>query len=121
MHIESLQLILEDSEAPFSLGEVRYYFQCRIKGLLSTLAVISLYSAPLSDLLIRSHGTLIACKYCGDLNLVVVDVACIKAVVAMIPYSPPGMDKDDGYYFLVERPGLDITNLGDINEVFSTE
>lgn len=39
----------------------------------------------------------------------------------MIPCSPPGMVKDDGYYFLVERPGLDIANLGDINEAFGME
>lgn len=109
--------------ASVSLGEVLYYFQCRIKGSLSTLAVISIYSSPRPDLLIRSHGTFISCKYFGDHNLIVVDVTCIKAVVAMIPHSPPGIDIDnkDQYYYLVERPGLDVTNLGGIHEVFDSE
>jgi hypothetical protein len=86
-----------------------------------TLSVISPYSSPVQDLLIRLHGTLISCKYFGDRHLIVVDITCIKAVVAMIPHSPPGMDKDDEYYYLVERPGLDVTDLGGIHEVFDSE
>ena len=54
-----------------------------------------------------------SCKYLGDQNLTVIDVKCIEAVVAMIPHSPTGVDDEGGYYYLVERPGLDITDLGD--------
>ena len=105
-----------------SLGEVLYYFQCCIKGSLSTLAVISVYSSPLPDLLTRSHGTFKSCKYFGDLNLIVVDVTSIKAVVVMIPHSPPGIDVgEDQYYYLVERPGLDVTDLGGNHERFNSE
>lgn len=95
-----------------SIGEVLYYFQCRIKGSLATLAVISVYSSPLPALFTKSHGTFISCKYSGDNNLAVIDAKCIKAVVAMVPHSPPGVDDDNSYYYLVERPGLDITELG---------
>ena len=95
-----------------------YYFQCRINGSVSTLAVVSLYSSPLPDLLIRSHGTLTSCKYLGDQNLTVIDVKCIEAVVAMIPHNPPGVDAN-GYHFLVERPGLDVTRLGGAQEVYA--
>ena len=95
-----------------SFGEVQYYFQCRIKGTLSTLAIVLVYSPPLPDLLIRSHGTLVSCKYFGDQNIAAIDVACIKAVVAMVPHSPSGLaDENASYFFLVERPGLDISNL----------
>jgi hypothetical protein len=84
--------------------------------------VISVYSSPLPDLLTRSHGTFISCKYFGDHNLIVVDVTSIKAVVAMIPHSPPGIDVvEDKYYYLVERPGLDVTDLGGIHEMFDSE
>ena len=35
----------------------------------------------------------------------------------MIPHTPPGMvdmvGTEDKYYYLVERPGLDVTYLGD--------
>lgn len=105
-----------------SFGEILYYFQCRIKGLLSTLAAISIYSPPLPSLLIKSHGTFASCKYFGDNNLSIIDVTCIKAVVAMIPHSPPGVESEDKYFYLVERPGLDIANLGsNIQEVFNEE
>ena len=100
-----------------SIGEVLYYFQCRIQGSLSTLAVVSLYYPPLPDLLVRSHGTFTSCKYSGDHNLAVINIKSIQAVVAMIPHSPPGVDTE-GYHYLVEHPGLDIAHLGGIEEVF---
>lgn len=105
------------------LGEVLYYYQCRIKGLLSTLAVVSVYSAPLPDLTARSCGTFTLCKYFGDENLIVIDVVCIKAVVAMIPHTPPTgivdiINSEDQYCYLVERPGLDaICLLGGDHEI----
>lgn len=99
------------------LGEVLYYYQCRINGTLSTLAVISVYSSPLPELLSQSHGTFTLCKYLEDQNLIVINVTCIRAVVAMIPHTPPGMvdmvGTEDKYYYLVKRPGLDVTYLGD--------
>lgn len=104
-----------------SLGEVLYYYQCRIKGSLSTLAVISVYSSPLPEILTQSHGTFTLCKYLGNQNLIVIDVACIRAVVAMVPYVPPEivdtLDSEDKYYYLVERPGLDVTYLGGDHEI----
>lgn len=55
----------------------------------------------------------------GDQNLIVIDVTFIRAVVAMVPL-PPGIvdtiDSEDKYYYLVERPGLDITYLGSDHE-----
>lgn len=77
----------------------------------------------------QSHGTFVSCKYFGDHNLNVINVSCIKSVVAMIPHIPPtrspgivdgsdAVDRSDKYYYLVERPGLDVTYLGGNSEVF---
>ena len=104
------------------LGEVLYFYQCRIKGFISTLAVISVYSAPLPDLTARSYGTFTLCKYFGDKNLIVIDAVCITAVVAMIPHIPPAgtvdiVDSEDNFFYLVERPGLDVTYLGGDHEI----
>jgi hypothetical protein len=77
-----------------------------------TLAVISAYSEPNPDLLTVSHRTLASCQYFGDDALVVIDVSCIESVIAMVPHSPPHSKDSELHFFLVERPGLDIANLG---------
>ena len=104
------------------LGEVLYLYQCHIKGFLSTLAVVSVYSAPLPDLAAQSYGTFTLCKYFGDENLIVIDAVCIAAVVAMVPHTPPAgivdiVDSKDNFFYLVERPGLDVTYLGGNHEI----
>ncbi|KJA13937.1 hypothetical protein HYPSUDRAFT_1074591 [Hypholoma sublateritium FD-334 SS-4] len=95
------------------INKIRVSRNCRVNGHPETLAVVSVYSSPLPGLLNQSHGTFISCKYSGDNNLMVINVKCIKAVVAMIPHSPAGVDDGGGYFYLVERPGLDVTDLGD--------
>ena len=75
------------------------------------LAVISEYSKPDTDLLVPSHGTFVSCQYYGDNSLVVVDIFCIESVVAMVPHKPPHSNDSELHFFLVEQPGLDITNL----------
>jgi len=43
----------------------------------------------------------------------VIDVKSISAVVAMVPHQPfPGEER----FFLVEKPGLDTTTIGGIEE-----
>ena len=81
-----------------------------------TLAVVSMYSEPHPDLLSTSHGTFVSCQYFGDDALVVIKVSCIESVVAMIPHSPPHSLGSGSHFFLVERPGLDVANLGDSQE-----
>ena len=85
------------------------------------LAVISEYSKPDTDLLIPSHGTFVSCQYYGDKSLVVVDVFCIESVVAMVPHNPPHSQDSELHFFLVEQPGLDITNLASGPENVSDE
>lgn len=71
--------------------------------------MISIYSLPHPDLLELSHNTLLSCSYQGQNSLRVVPVKFIQSVVAMVPHEPfPG----DMQFFVVEKPGLDVTLLG---------
>ena len=103
------------------LCEVLYYFQCRIHGSLSNVAVISMYSEPHPELLKESHGTFISCKYSGDNSLIVVNISCIQAVVAIVPHWLHGIQGDDDRFFLVEKPGLDVADLDSTDESIDTE
>ena len=49
----------------------------------------------------------------------VIDVSRIQSVVAMVPHRLEKHDTQDQYYFLVERPGLDVVRLGGGEEIFS--
>lgn len=42
----------------------------------------------------------------------VIDVSRIQSVVAMIPHKLEKHRDEEQYYFLVERPGLDVVHLG---------
>lgn len=93
-------------------GEVQYYFRCRIQANISTLAVISVYSEPDPNLFKESAGTIVACQYLGDSSLIVVDFASIISVVGMVPHDFTGLNVDEDWRFVVEKPGLDILRLG---------
>ncbi len=103
------QFVLEGTHR---FGEIYFYFRCRCDGKETTLAIISVYSQPNPILLTESHGSYASCQYFGDDNLVAVDVRCIESVIAMVPHSPPYSNDHEHHFFLVERPGLDIINLG---------
>ena len=92
-------------------GEVLYYFRCKRQGVVFSLAVLAAYSEPDVDLLAASHGTFISCKYLGD-DVQVIDISQIQSVVAMVPHRLEKHNEQDQYYFLVERPGLDVVYLG---------
>ncbi|KJA21717.1 hypothetical protein HYPSUDRAFT_140349, partial [Hypholoma sublateritium FD-334 SS-4] len=86
-----------------------------------TLAVISVYSEPNPTLLKESAGTVLACQYCGDSSLVVVDFGSIILVVAMVPHHFRGHDIEEDWRFVVEKPGLDVTRLGEASECEDSE
>jgi len=77
--------------------------------------MVSIYSPPDARLLNLSSGTLWACQYKGVGNLQVIDIKCIVAVVAIVPFPHhpiPDM------LFIVEKMGLDIAELdGAIEEL----
>ena len=80
------------------------------------VALVSLYSAPDPDLLKISSNTLLVCRYCGDASLTLVKAQSIKSVVAMVPFmeKPEGgrPRRHDGRFFVVEKPGLSLAELG---------
>jgi hypothetical protein len=49
----------------------------------------------------------------------VIDVSRIQSVVAMVPHKLEKHRVEEQYYFLVERPGLDVVRLGGSEETFS--
>ncbi len=80
--------------------------------------MVSNYSAPDKTLLDKSSGALVVSKYKGNDNLEVIKIQSIKAVVAMVPY-PHTQEAD--YFFLGERMGLDIAQMGGYAEEMTDE
>lgn len=39
----------------------------------------------------------------------------------MIPHTPLGIEDNDNYFYLVERPGLHFTDLGGMQENFDED
>ena len=92
------------------IAEVHFYFRITVGSQDLTLEFISCYSQPHKGLLQASWSTLLSCTR-GVTK--VIDVKSISAVVAMVPHQPfPGVER----LFLVEKPGLDSTTIGGIDE-----
>jgi hypothetical protein len=100
-------------------AEIYYYFRSFIGETEMSLAVVSLYSHPHKDLLEASYHTLLSCSYLGDVSLHVINVKSVMSVVGMAPHHPfPGaLDR----YFVIEKPGLDITVLAGVAEAVPDE
>lgn len=49
----------------------------------------------------------------------VIDISRIQSVVAMIPHKLEKHGVEEQYYYLVERPGLDVVRLGGSEENLS--
>ena len=80
------------------------------------LALISVYSPPHAGLFEASNGTVLSCTYHGDIRLKVIDISSIVSVVAMIPHVPFVNGDMQERYFVAEKPGLEATVLGGIEE-----
>lgn len=81
---------------------------------MKTLALVHIYERPDPRLLRESHLTLWSCrKGSRALQLRVVDVCEMEAAVAMVPHSVDRLGEEwAGRYFVVEKPGLDIAEMG---------
>ncbi|KIK16631.1 hypothetical protein PISMIDRAFT_15704 [Pisolithus microcarpus 441] len=84
------------------------------------IALIRLYSLPDESLLKMSSHTLVSSKLADE--FAVVHVKLIKSVVGMIPHRvrlPSGITEDR--FFLMEKPGLDISQIGIPYSVYQEE
>lgn len=77
--------------------------------------MVSRYSKADEGLLKESFGTLISCQYQGVDDLVVYPIKDIRSVVAMVPHSELSAELLPSWkerVFVVEKPGLDVADLG---------
>ena len=94
-----------------------------------TSSIVSTLGEVNEGLLLSSHSTqlqipllkissdmLLVCRYQGDDSLVLVEAQTIKSVIVMVPFmeKPEGgrPRRHDGWYFVVEKPGLSLAELG---------
>lgn len=73
-----------------------------------------------------SSDTMLSCRPGGDDSLRLVDVRSIEAVVAMVPHPEPivphdGLIDTRGRLCVVEKPGLEVAQLGGIEEAIENE
>jgi hypothetical protein len=88
-----------------------------IGGAEKSLAMVSMYSPPHAELLALSYNTLWSCSYQGNYSLGVIDARSIAAVIAMVPHQPFPQDSNPvERFFVVEKPGLDVSSLGGVTE-----
>ena len=104
-------------EGNIRCGEVQYFTQVAIRTpdedwRFRTLAILKLYSEPDARLLELSFQVVSASKLLDD--IIVADVKDICSVVAMIPkeLTLPGSARNEVYFCMVEKPGLNISDLG---------
>ena len=79
-----------------------------------------MWSEPDLELLQDSFDTVYSCVYMGQTDLRVIDVKTIISVVAMVPMTPRDGDQSS-QFFLLEKPGLEITRLGDVDTIVCNE
>ena len=72
------------------------------------------------ELLQDSFDMVYSCVYMGQMDLQVIEVKTIISVVAMVPMTPCDGDRSS-WFFLLEKPGLEITRLGDVDTVVRDE
>ncbi|KIK80410.1 hypothetical protein PAXRUDRAFT_54903, partial [Paxillus rubicundulus Ve08.2h10] len=51
-----------------------------------SLALVSCFTTPCTDILTQSSFTYFICKYQGDVGLIVIKPTCIKSIISMIPH-----------------------------------
>lgn len=106
------------------IAEALYFFLLEAKDTVHAVAMLARYNRPDKYLSEASYGVLTTCRALGDLGLILVDVTALQSVVAMVPLpmSPQEVAESntleshahyDNRFFLVEMPGLEVTNLGD--------
>ncbi|KAF8273898.1 hypothetical protein EI94DRAFT_1769088 [Lactarius quietus] len=85
------------SDGAFHIGEVQFFFQSKHSGVMHAYALVSVWSEPDATLLHESVNMVYLCAYSAKAYLQVIEVKLIHP-----------------WFFLLEKPGLEITHLGDI-------
>jgi hypothetical protein len=67
-----------------------------------------------------SFNTVYSCVYMDQADLHVIDVKMILSIVAMVPMKP-SKGSWSLWFFLLEKPGLAITYLGDVPTVVDND
>jgi hypothetical protein len=86
------------------------------------VAVVQLFSLPNADLLRLSSHTVISCSKLEE--ICVIDVKQFLSVVAMIPHNPrlpAGLMEEGERFFMLEKPGLDLSNVGITNNILDDD
>lgn len=105
-------------------GEVLYFTRLSVEAGLDEdrdwrwhdVALIQMYSHPDDDLLQLSSHTVTSCSRLED--ICVVSIKQILSVVSMIPHKPilpSGVMDEEGRFFMLEKPGLDLSSVGIAN------
>jgi hypothetical protein len=99
----------------FRYAEVLYYFKLKMYGQECTLCMVRMYSQCIPELYASSSGTVYSCTL--ELTAIqVFDVHSIHSVVAVIPFPTHFPHEYHNRFFVVERPGLDASQLGGLLE-----
>ncbi|KIK41507.1 hypothetical protein CY34DRAFT_12978 [Suillus luteus UH-Slu-Lm8-n1] len=94
-------------------AEVLFFFEIRMHPDihdLEPLALITIYSPPDRALLQDLSNTFYTCTHHGEAGLRVVRVPSIQSIVAMVPHMLVGEER----FYMFEKPGMDLANLGGI-------
>ena len=91
--------------------------------------MVALFSVPDAAILEYSRSTLLTCNYLGDTSRLVISVHDIVSVVAMVPLPMTAaeerqvnaMTRYGQRFFVVEKPGLDVTIMAGCVEDLDTD
>ena len=95
-------------------AEVHYYFQMIIQKQTQTLALVTKYSDPDAEILRESFGTLWVLKKQQPSNKVLTVIEA-KNIITVVPIPP--LSGSDNLWFLAEKPGLNISEIGGVEEL----
>ncbi|KAG1736157.1 uncharacterized protein EDB91DRAFT_1055805 [Suillus paluster] len=86
------------------------------------VAVVQLYSHPDADLLQLCSHTVVSCSKLKE--FCIIDVKQVLSVIAMIPHNPrlpAGVMEEEGRFFMLEKHGLDLSNVGITNNILDDD
>ncbi|KAG1894229.1 uncharacterized protein F5891DRAFT_961902 [Suillus fuscotomentosus] len=117
--IHILRNVKIDLDGQVCFGEILYFTRLSVEAdpgdkedwQFVNVALIQLYSAPDDSLLKLLSQTVASCTRLDE--FCILDVKKILSVVAMVPHTPTlPSGVTEPHFFMMERPGLDISNLG---------